>query len=330
MSALSKIKKLLSPGFYKSLPDLLITRSNWYRNTFEDAERILRIPQHLDVINLGSNPAKFGLDYSECGLKGYNLAVGPQTVTYDFNVLKNYHSYLDDNGPRLLLLFCPFSLCKDFYTEHNGDVCKDLRYYPMLHRSSILHYDEDLYERWVRHPRKLGVKAYLNAIRHPFRNKALEIDHNPLSEEQMNVSARTYVRNWMREFYLDDLEAENLSETVLSSLKYNSKILDEMIAFCMERDIHPVIVLPPLSPQLNALIPQGIRKACTYSILSKKGIPLLDYTTDERFSRPEYFLDALKLNKKGRIVFTNQVVDDCSRVSSPRGGLPADGKSPPP
>lgn len=308
---MSRLNKLLSPSFYRNLPDRIIMRSNWYKNIFEDAIRINQVPQHLDIINLGSNPAKFGLDYSGCELKGYNLAVGPQTLTYDFNMLKNFHSYLDDNGPRLLLLlFCPFSLCKDFYTKRDGDVYKDLRYYPSLHRAMIHRFDEDMYEKWVRHPRKLGWKAYYHAMRHYHRNKIMELDYNPLTPEQMRQSAKSMIKSWKYEFFLQDLNPAHISAEVKQSLKYNERILDEIIQFCKERDIHPTLVLPPLSPELNKLIPQDFREICTYSIMKNKGILFLDYTTDERFCKDEYFLDALLLNKKGRITFTNQVVKD--------------------
>lgn len=308
---MSKLKKIISPSFYRSLPDRIIMRSNWYKNIFEDAIRINQVPQHLDIINFGSNPAKFGFDYSECELKGYNLAVGPQTLTYDFNMLNNFHSCLDENGPRLLLLlFCPFSLCKDFYIERDGSVYKDLRYYPILHRAMIRRFDEDMYEKWVCHPRKLGLRAYYHVIRHYRRNKVMELDYNPLTPEQMRQSAKSMIKSWQYEFFLQDLNPAHLSAEVRQSLKYNERMLDEIILFCKERDIHPTLVLPPLSPELNELIPQDFREVCIYSIMKNKGILFLDYTTDERFCKEEYFLDALRLNKKGRIAFTNQVVND--------------------
>lgn len=310
MNKLRILKKLFSLSFYYQLPDKIIIRSNWYKNIFNDAERILKIPQHLDIINLGSNPAKFGLDYSESNVKGYNLAVGPQTLSYDFEMLKNYHSYFNEKGPRILLLFCPFSLCKDVYTKEDGDVYKDLRYYPILHKASIAHYDDKLYETWIRHPHKLGLKTYFRIVRHFRRNKIMQIDFNPLSEKQMKQSALEYIKNWKAEFFLSSLNPEHLSDRVLSSLTYNSHKLDEIKDFCKERDINPIIVLPPLSPELNEIIPSDMKERCTYSILRNKGLLLLDYTEDIRFCKNEYFLDALKLNKKGRILFTNQLIKD--------------------
>lgn len=309
MRILSKIGKLVSLSFYKRLPDRIITSSPWYKNIFEDAFRIKKIPQHLDIINVGSNPAKFGLDYSRDKLKGYNLAVGPQTLTYDYRMLKNYHSYLDDNGPRLLLLF-PFSLCKDKYTEYDGDVCHNLRYYPILHPAMIDKYDASLYEKWVRHPHKLGLKAYYNVLRYFRKNKLMEYDFNPMNEAQMENSARQMIDAWQREFFISDLNPSSISKEVESSLEYNSKVMDDIILFCQEREIDPTIVLPPLSPALNNLIPDDFRERCIYSVILGKNIKLLDYTRDGRFCKNEYFVDALKLNKKGRILFTSQVISD--------------------
>lgn len=70
------LRRLIEPSFYKTLPRRLMVHSGWYHNLFEDAFRIQEIPQHLDIINLGSNPAKFAFDYSGTGVKGFNLAVG--------------------------------------------------------------------------------------------------------------------------------------------------------------------------------------------------------------------------------------------------------------
>lgn len=310
---MSKLRTLSSLSFYRGLPDRLIRCTAWYRNVFEDYFRIRRIAQHQDIINLGSNPAKFGLDYSECDVRGFNLAVGPQTVGYDLNMLKNYHSYLDENGPKLLLLlFCPFSLCKDFYTERDGDVHRDLRYYPILHHAMIREYDEATYQLWVRHPCRLLLKDWKvwARILTSRRNRSLDCAVNSLDGAGMEQSADRFIDGWKQEFSLRDFDAEHLSPEVERALAYNSGVLDKIVAFCNERDIRPVFVLPPISHSINSRIPADFKERCTYSILRSKPLPLLDYTEDERFTKPEYFVNALCLNKTGRMAFTRQVIAD--------------------
>ena len=92
------LSRNILPRIYRKLNDIALCGLN------EDYARIRHIPQHLDLINLGSNPAKYGLDYADTGVKAFNLAVGPQTLEYDFRMLKNYHSFLDEKGAKLFIV----------------------------------------------------------------------------------------------------------------------------------------------------------------------------------------------------------------------------------
>lgn len=304
-----KCKKIFnnSPfkSIYNNINEILLDR------IFDDYNRLKRIPQHLDIINFGSNPAKFGLDYSEIDLKGYNMAVGPQTLEYDFRMLKNFHSYLDNNGERLLLLlFCPFSLCKYRYTEKDGVVHKDIRYYPILHHSLINNYSEKIYKKWKKNTvfQVLKSPGLIKKILRP--SNKLFILSNPLNSEQMESSANAYLTGWMKEFELTSFDVNSIPEVLKDSLKKNSLILDDIIAFCKERNINPVFVLPPISSNIMDKIPNKFLNYCFKDIVMSKNLPILDYTFSEELKKPENFVDALCLNKTGRIKFTNNVISD--------------------
>lgn len=71
-----------------------IKGTSWYRSIFNDARRILDAPYNLDIINFGSNPAKFDINYSEATIRGYNFAVGPQCMKYDYKLLQHYSNHL--------------------------------------------------------------------------------------------------------------------------------------------------------------------------------------------------------------------------------------------
>ena len=279
---------------------------------FPDYARIRRIPQRLDVINLGSNPAKYGIDYEGCDVKGYNLAVGPQTIEYDFKVLKNYHSYFNDKGPKLLLLlFCPFSLCKNRYTERDGEICHDLRYYLILHHAMINDYDESIYRQLKYCPERYLLSSFsrIRSFVAGSLSKRYRESKNRYTEDEMNLSARNYLELWRREFELKSFEVEELPSDVKKAIEKNAMILDEIIAFVAERSIRPVIVLPPISPNLSSLIPQQFKDFCFYSVLRETGIPILDFTDDREFAKHENFVDALCLNASGRKKFTKHLIE---------------------
>ena len=305
------LSRNILPRIYRKLNDIALCGLN------EDYARIRHIPQHLDLINLGSNPAKYGLDYADTGVKAFNLAVGPQTLEYDFRMLKNYHSFLDEKGAKLLLLLlCPFSLLKFRYTEYDGYACRDHRYYPILHHSMINNYEEQTYT-------DLKKRTLLHLLKHPLRllsilkgtaQKKMKSETNPLNEQQMTSSAEGYIRGWMREFGLHNFELKDIPQSVKNDLQKNSEILDEIKAFCDERGIKPVIVLPPVSEYIMGNIPQGFREYCTYSILKQKDILMFDYMNDHTYNQPANFVDALCLNKTGRRKFTQGVLSDLKRL----------------
>lgn len=79
------------------LLNALYKRTNAYQNQFIDVRKFSvngGVGNNLEIINLGSNHPKFGFDYTELDVKGENWAVGPQTLEYDFAILRNNISHL--------------------------------------------------------------------------------------------------------------------------------------------------------------------------------------------------------------------------------------------
>lgn len=291
--------------------DSIIRNSYWYKDRFEDAERILSIQKGLDIMNVGSNQAKYGIDYSECGLRGGNFAVGPQTLTFDFLMLRKYSSYLGKKGPRILLIIlCPFNLCLDTYRPRNGEVYKNVRYYRILDKGDIPNFDATLYDLNVEHPSKKGLKALYHALRQRHTYSKLAINQNNLSPEQMLEDANRRIDGWMREFDLTDLNPNHLSPMVEQSILYNKGVIDKIVSFCKDNRFKLFVVAPPISKELSGLIPDGFKERCLNSIIKEKNIQFLDYTNDEGVNCNEYFLDSFFLNKTGRVKFTNRIVKD--------------------
>ncbi len=264
------------------------------------------------MINLGSNPAKYGIDYAGFDVNAHNLAVGPQTFEYDFKMLKNYHSYLDEHGERLLLLLllCPFTFCLDRYPRSvNND---DLRYYPILSRGMINNFNEARYRRLVKQPWRTVLRhpGMLRGIRANLINGCVLPDGVLQSEEAAVKSARSFIEGWMREFSLKDFDISRLPQNVLDSMKFNRLVMEEMLAFCAERKIRPAFVVAPMSKELTQAIPEDFKERCFYSMLRGRGVPVLDYSQDKDLCVRDNFLNALFLNKVGRKKFTARLIAD--------------------
>lgn len=279
---------------------------------FPDYAMIRRIPQHLDMISLGSTPARFAIDYAGTDVKGFNLAVCPQTLEYDMRMLKNMHSFLDDNGPRVAaLVLCPFSLLKDRYRHEDGPLSRDLRYYLILHHAMINGYDEAVYQR-LRHkaPLLLASRANLRtALRRPLMRK-LAATTNGLGADGMRESARSYIAGWSREFGLGDLAAGNMSADASRALGDNAALIGDMVRFCAERDIRLVAVVPPLSQALRDMIPDSFIEKNLYAPLRGTGVPVFDFAAEPGLADDDNcFVDALCLNAAGRRTFTRRLTD---------------------
>lgn len=287
---------------------------------FADYARIRRIPQHLDIISLGSTPALFAIDYEGSGLKAFNLAVSPQTLEYDLRMLKNYHSFLDDHGDRLVLLvLCPFSLLKTRYTPRDGEVARDLRYYLILHHAMINGYDEAVYQR-LRHKAPLYMLSSPARIRTALARRSahrLTAASNPCDAEGMRSSARHYTTSWMQEFGLDSLDAAALPPSCTEAINTNKATLGAIRDFAAERGIKVAAVIPPLSDELRETIPTAFIDRCLLSPLKESGITILDFSADKSMAVKDNFLDALCLNAAGRRRFTAHLAETLKKHKLP-------------
>ena len=293
----------------KSTVEKKILNSNWYYSKFPHLYTYRNIQQELDVISLGSSPAKFAIDFSEehfC--KGANLAILPETIYYDFQVLKNYHSYLK-NGGTILFVLCPFTFCKDKYrTEEHTDIYLNLRYYPILHRAMIDNFDPAIYEKWVKNPLKIGKEAWKRLLKDSVPYKGLAKTTNNLSDVQMEESAQKRIEAWKHEFNLSDLKPSNLPELVKTSIQSNINIFKEMKAFAEERGYNCMVVIPPFSKELTAKIPSEYIDAALMNPIKEIGIQYISYIKKPEWMKKEYYQDAFLMNFTGRKTLTHDII----------------------
>lgn len=286
-----------------------IKGTSWYRSIFNDARRILDAPYNLDIINFGSNPAKFDINYSEATIRGYNFAVGPQCMKYDYKLLQHYSNHLSPNGKRilLLLLFCPFSFCKDdYHLESDGEIAYNDRYYSILPNNEISNFNQDRYNKLFVSPLDLGMRLYKNLIL--FYLKNLKKCYS-FSQINLEKSAEEYLSSWKKEFFLDNFEVSKISKQVKSSLTFNNILLNKEIDYCKKNNINLFIIVPPISKYISGKIPNEFCDFCFWNILKEKSVTIIDYSKSELFTQDYMFRDALCLNKAGSIKFSNHLID---------------------
>ena len=294
----------------------LVQRTNWYKNQNMDSSKFLKqISFNLDICNLGSSSAKFAFSYEGTRLKGANWAVGPQTLSYDFRILKNYSSYLKQ-GATVLIPLCPFSGCVKDYE----DDLANHKYYSFLNPILILNYSQST---------KVKVMKFVNT---PFQSSPREaikrlikdipatsdimLSSSSMDAEKLEKDANMFLDSWRREFSISDLDAP-VSEQNNESITYNTKLITEMILFCIERDLKPVVVIPPTARALSSKLSESFRENYIYPLVSNATplqVTFLNYLQDDRFSENRLFLNSYFLNAVGREVFTKAVINDLGMI----------------
>jgi len=294
----------------------LVQRTNWYKNQLADGLKFRKnILFDLDICNLGSNFGKFAFSYEGTGLKGKNWAVGPQTLSYDFCILKNYSSYLKE-GATVLIPLCPFSGCvKEYETD-----AANYKYYSFLHPILILNYSQSTKEKVMRFVNTPFQSSPLRAIKRlikdvPAANDIL-LSTNSMDVENLEKDAKKYLDAWKLEFSISDLDAQ-VSTKNRDCIAYNTNLLTKMISFCLERNLKPVIVLPPVTKALGSKFSETFRENYIYSFIRKvntQQVPFLNYFDDERFADSDLYFNSVFLNAKGRRLFTNTVLRDLNLI----------------
>ena len=299
---------ILTEKMIEELCNKIVRHTRWYDKYWDGVQKFWYLNRFdLDVVNLGSNSGKYAFNYDNLNISGMNWAIGPQSLVHDFNVLKNYFSYLKPKA-KVIITLCPFSSLISQYTKENN-----LKYYTFLHPATILDFDEE--------ERLKALKIKQNPIKEiPWlciRNTLKEgikivIHRSQLYNINMEESAVTFINAWKNQFGIDDLDAP------ISSVHHNeqysrSTVLKEMIDFCICRDLSPIIVIPPVHPALAMKMSNKFRENYIYSFVNMsnvQNIPFYNYLDDNRFISDIYFRNAFFLSNEGAKHFTSIVLKD--------------------
>ena len=283
----------------------IIKNSGWYKSYFPHLREYWSVRANSDFICIGSSPARCSIDFSEEDVIGSNLAVSPETISYDFKVLKEYHKYLKEGG-YVLFVLCPFTFLKDKYRKEDGNkYYLNIRYYPILPKSEIEGCEDKLYEQWI-NPVTMGIKVWLRIIRFIIKNK--EEKENILEAEEFENNAKQRIQLWKEEFKLSELIPSSINQDVVTSIESNIDIFNQIVNFVRERKYKSVVIIPPFSEELTQLIPQDFVEYTLFKPIREIGIPFISYYKEKEWMKQEYYLNSFLMNKKGRKALTHDIV----------------------
>ena len=260
----------------------------------------------IQIANVGSSHGAYNFLYDDISEKGYscfNFANASQSYDYDLAVLKEFQDHMQEGS----VLFIPIS-----YFSFNSEVINSkeaealsVRYYHCLSPENIPDYN--LYVDIVTH--KLPILSAGEDILEllPELNIALTAHaaNNGIDEEKIAKQAQ---ERYSRHF--DNKEEYFMPERIDE--------LYEIIAFCKERNITPVLITTPFTKYYIDLVPQDFLEefyATINRIAYDTDVNYYDYSHDSRFyDNLEPFSDSDHLTEDGALYFTDILWDEVTEL----------------
>ena len=294
----------------------VIRHTDWYNNQlWGGATKFWNFSQFgLDVVNLGSGAAVYDFNYDGLDIKGANWALAPQSLVHDFNILKNFFSYIKEGGC-VLITVCPFSGLFSMYDNNHN-----FKYYTFLHPATIQNFDEKERQRALlikQNPIK-AIPDY--CIKSTIKEYYIKVKNNIYSKLKnkryidVERTANQIMEGWMKQFQIDDLSRIPSSQHKGEIISRRQTLI-EMVSFCKERSLRPFIVLPVMHESLSSLFPADFIRYYIDSLLYNVDAPLLNYMNDDFCKNSDLFTTALFLNKKGAKLFTRKVIQDIAKLN---------------
>lgn len=292
------------------IANAIYKRTNHFNNQFTDVRKywdMATFPNNLQVINLGSNHPKFGFDYSEADVQAMNCAVGPQTFEYDFAILRKITSHLAVGAYVLI----PVCLLKFFlYRQKNRGT--HAKYYTFLEKNSIVDYNKMEQIKLLKFPLLFNPRLLRYIVRDVKKDTRLELTENPMKDAAaLNNDANSWIDCWNREFDIT-LPTPILSEENKNEILQNISILRKMLEYCKSRDLNPVITILPVTDNISSrFTDEFVQEHILRYINAANSVkaPVLNYLNDERFTASELYINSFFMNKKGRKMFTKEIIN---------------------
>lgn len=292
----------------------LYKKTNHYKNEIEQLQKYIKgVPQDLEIINLGSSYGKHAFDYSHISLNGFNFALQPQSLSYDFRILKQYTPNLKENC-RILITFPALVFGFLDYSDDKANT----KYYDFLDKKEIIGYSKLKYLIRVIFP-VFSHKFNILRIFKDVKKQPQNCKKNLLTEKEVKKEAILRVNGWKKQFKLKNTIHYEKYPELEKMFVETTKLLAEMIDYCIENNFKPMIIVPPTSGILNEMLSKEFIKKVLYENIekaNKKKIPILDYLYDESFQDYKLYINSDMLNVNGRKLFTKRVFKDIENLEN--------------
>lgn len=293
----------------------LYRKSNCFASTFLDIKKIENYCKNntkFDIINLGSNHPKYAFNYSE--ITNYhcaNWAVGPETLEYDFFILKNYYKYIKEQGI-VIIPICPLKMFLYKYKDKHSN----LKYYRSRFKKSIPDYSLFFAIKEYYFPIFFQPKKMLQLLKNPkTSNNQTNLERNPLNEEELLKDADFWIKKcWNSQFGINIEYMQALNEENIIAINKNIEILRGMVYFCFQNSLTPIICYLPVTSYLGDKFSKEFIdlyiKRYVQEAINGMNIKIIDFMKDKRFTNKDFYFNSFFMNEKGAEYFTKEFLKE--------------------
>ena len=293
--------------YIKRSANNIIKKTHWYNEVlFKDCRKFWDLKdEQFDVVNLGSGSGTYDFCYDDCGLKGANWAVAPQSTLGDFIILKQYRRYIKDGGIVIYPL-CPFTAISGAvpYLPPRCFSFIDYKTFPGGHYITSYNIQSERNNPLVFYP----LFELFRDIIWYFRGSKDIVR----SEKYLVKDAVNKINGWKDQFNISSLD-ERFIGRFDDVYQATIKMMSEIIDYCDKEGLKLVFTIPPVYHSLAELLTPAAREQLLDSFMDKANRDRVLYYNlldDEEFINDKsLFRDSYYLNKKGAKKFTNIILN---------------------
>lgn len=294
------------------IAEKVFERTNYYKKNYTQTDK-LKGTEKVDYVNTGSTFAYYGIAYELAGVSGLNLALCPQSVASDFRMLKHYGNRYHP-GTTVFIVLSDLAFAKRGYT---GNQTTD-KYYKVLDMGEIDGYNPFKAVRARYLPVLSSWKNFLRFYWDIKPDREYECMVNENDREAVEADARKRCQAWIREFGLKNLSDASQGQKFADEFAFTSNIVEEMVVWCKEKGLNPVLVNLPVAAEMENCFSQEFLNAFYYDqmnqIVRNTGVKFIDLQKKEKLSDYLLYLDSCRLNKVGREIITRLLINEAAKA----------------
>lgn len=266
------------------------------------------------IATFGSSYARYGFDFSESAVEGYNFGLMPQFLYYTYKMVKDYTNSCKSSAYVVIVL-------PDLVFGEPGKGKYGADRYALLLSKEAQGDEYSLYkELFVKRfpllkPSLYNLKRCIKDVPRILKeHRDYQLMQNELNERQVEDAAQRRCNDWIKEFHLKDTQSDVIPKELESKMAESRQILTDIIDFCLSKGLKPALVVTPVSGIMNCHLSDAFMKKVLYDnieMANTQHVPIFDYMKDERFADSDYYCNSADLlNQRGRKKFTDIVVKD--------------------